>query len=74
MKKLVLFLILACSILYVSAEELIDGSPIRFSLLKALDYQLNLTTGTSIGRLYVGVEYLVNKNELLNTDYYSFFL
>jgi hypothetical protein len=58
----------------LAAEEIIDGSPIRFSLLKALDYDLNLTTGTSIGRLFANVQFSVNKSDLANTDYYSFFL
>lgn len=75
MKHLVLILILICGIVGLSAqEEVIDGSPIRFSLLKALDYDLNLTTGTSIGRLFASVQFSVRKAELANTDYYSFFL
>lgn len=74
MKILNLCLILFCILIGLAAEEVIDGSPIRFSLLKALDYEVNLTTGTSIGRLYVSVNYELSQSDLLNTDYYSFFL
>jgi hypothetical protein len=56
------------------AEEPIYGSPIRFSLLEGLDYDLNLTLGANVGRLYANVKYSVNKQDLPQTDYYSFFL
>jgi hypothetical protein len=74
MKHLVLTLILTFMLVGMAAQEIIDGSPIRFSLLEAVDYDLNLTIGTSVGRLYTSVNFTVNKTELDSTDYYSFFL
>lgn len=74
MKRVALCLILLSMVLALFADDPIYGSPIRFSLLEGLDYELNLTLGTNVGRLYANVNFTVNKQDLPETDYYSFFL
>lgn len=90
MQKLTLILILLLSLLSLYAQEsidamqdepeviydenLVDGSPIRLSLMQAEEYHLNLTISPGLGVIFAKLEFEITKSQLQTTDYYSFFL
>jgi hypothetical protein len=75
MRRFIILLLLLCSItacLFAEAET--EEEQLIFSLLNAEEYNLSVSISTVINRFYGNVEFSVDKDELAEADFYSFFI
>lgn len=72
MRRMIAIIIILSSLIgCLYAEE--EAEQLTFRLLTAEQYKLNASISTSIGRFYANLEFSVDKEELTEADYYSFF-
>jgi hypothetical protein len=60
-------------LLSLSAEEILI-SPVEYRLLEAQEYDLQLTPGRRLGKIYAKLSFEVSQAELEEADFYSLFL
>lgn len=75
MRRLIILLLLMCSItacLFAEAET--EEVQLVFRLLNAREYELSASISTVINRFYANVQFSIDKADLEDADFYSFFI
>ncbi|MCD8478882.1 MAG: hypothetical protein LRZ88_00745 [Candidatus Cloacimonetes bacterium] len=75
MRRLIILLLLMCSItacLFAEAET--EEEQLVFRLLNAREYDLSASISTVINRFYANVQFSIDKADLQDADFYSFFI